>query len=118
MFLYYSCLFSLVYAVVETIYRKIASNTVTTFGQTVITFIWAPVIVYHFNYFDYWSSIVLFPLNIWLCELMCGGFMLYFYNKRYWFYNDNLSFFNGLISIYFTIYWILLGYIINIFLTY
>jgi hypothetical protein len=49
-----------------------------------------------------------------MCELICGGFMLYFFDKRYWYYKDPYSYFNGLISLYFIPHWFILGFMINI----
>ena len=45
-------IFSLGYSIIETIYRQIKYNKTTTVGQTIITFIWTPCIIYHFDYFN------------------------------------------------------------------
>lgn len=116
-YLYYSTIFSSGYALIETIYRYYHYKKVTTLGQTIITFVWSPMIVNHFYYFRYYNydniAIVLFPFNIWLCEILSGYFFLYLLNKRFWYYNDSLTFFNHTISLYFASHWLCLGFILQ-----
>ena len=116
-YLYYSTLFSSGYAFIETIYRYYFYKKSTTLGQTIITFIWTPMILNHFYYFQYYEfnniAIILFPFNVWLCELSSGYICLYFFNKRFWYYNDSLTYFNHTISLYFAPYWLCLGFILN-----
>ena len=110
----YCILFSLGYAGIETVYRQINSGEVTTVGQTLITFIWTPVIIYHFSYFGTKGGIILFPINVWLCEIIFGNILYYLWDYRLWYYNDTFSYFNNTISILFFPYWLTLGICINI----
>ena len=113
----YCFIFTLSYGIIESVYRKLTSGEITTIGQSVITFLWTPVIVSYFDTIDnQYLSIGLFPLNIWSCELITGGLSLYIFNTRYWYYDDNLSCCKGLISFSFIPHWVLLGYTIRSFL--
>lgn len=105
--------FTLIYASIETGYRFLTNGSTTTIGQTIITFIWSPIIIKHFHIIPYPYNILIFPVNIWLCEIVSGYYVLLFYNTRLWYYSDNLSFCNHFISLYFSGYWIILGYCIN-----
>ena len=115
----YCILFSSCYGIIETIYRQIKKGTFkyTTMGQTCITFLWTPCIIYHFTYFQNYG-IILFPFNVWLCEIIFGNLFLFVFKKRLWYYKDNLSFINNTISIYFFSHWLILGILINLFLKY
>ena len=107
-------LFTTMYAMIETAYRQIYYGKYTTFGQTLITFLWSPFIVLHFLLInDHFLSVVLFPFNIWLCEVIFGYLFLTYWNMRFWNYNDKLTFFNGIISLYFGGYWFILGIILH-----
>jgi hypothetical protein len=116
-YLYYSTIFSSGYALMETIYRYYHYKKVTTLGQTIITFVWSPMILEHFYYFRYYEidniAIILFPFNIWLCEILSGYLSLYLLNKRFWYYDDSLTFFNNTISLYFAPHWLCLGFILQ-----
>lgn len=115
--IFYCFIFSFSYATIETIYRLITSGNVTTVAQTAITFLWTPVILYHFEIIENNTiKILLFPINIWICELLFGNLLLYFFNYRAWYYNDELALINGTISLSFIHYWVSLGFLINNFL--
>ena len=101
--------YSISYGILETIYRLVMTGTYSTIEQLIITFLWSPIIDLHFTKIDSTPiKILTFPINIWLCELVFGNILLYF-NHRVWHYSDELSMFNGLITLSFTPYWILLG---------
>ncbi len=116
-YLYYSTILMSGYALIESTYRYYNQKKYTTLGQTIITFVWSPFIINHFYYFNNYDienyGILLFPFNIWLCEITSGYISLYFFNIRFWNYNDNLTFFNKMISLYFYPHWLSLGIIIN-----
>lgn len=114
---FYMIFFTSAYALIETGYRQLLYGKYTTLGQTLITFLWTPCILLHFQIFnDEIYSVVLFPFNIWLCEVLFGLYFLKSWGLRFWFYNDSLSFFNHLISLSFYGYWFLLGMVIHDFL--
>jgi hypothetical protein len=116
-YLYYSTILTSGYAFIESSYRYYNKKKYTTLGQTIITFSWSPIIINHVYYFQNYNienyGILLFPFNIWLCEITCGYLFLYIFNKRFWNYNDNLTYFNKMISLYFYPHWLFLGIIIN-----
>ena len=110
-------IFTFSYAIIETVYRQSTSGKITTLGQTIMTFIWTPILVKHFQYIENQHiAIILFPINIWICELFLGYASLYLFNNRFWYYDDELALFNGLISLSFTHYWLGLGIAIKTFL--
>jgi hypothetical protein len=115
--IFYCFIFSFSYAAIESIYRYYTNGNITTLAQTGITFLWTPIILYHFEFIENNTvKILLFPINIWTCEIIFGNLLLYFFNYRAWFYNDKLALLNGIISLSFTHYWIVLGILINFFL--
>ena len=81
-YLYYSTILTSGYAFIESSYRYYNKKKLTTLGQTIITFTWSPLIVNHIYYFQSNDieiyGILLFPFNIWLCELASGYISLYF----------------------------------------
>ncbi len=105
--------FSLSFATLETIYRLIKNNSTTTIGQTIITFVWSPIIITHYKLIPYPYSILLFPINVWSCEIVSGYFVLYLFNKRLWNYTGKYVYFNRMISLYWCWYWLFLGCVIN-----
>lgn len=114
---FYMIVFTSAYAVIETGYRQLFYGRYTTLGQTLITFLWTPCILIHFKIFDDdFYSVMLFPLNIWLCEILFGLYFLKSWGLRFWFYNDSFAFFNNMISLSFYGFWVLLGIVIHDFL--
>ena len=115
--LLYCFIFTIGYGLIETLYRQVTTGDSTTLGQCIITFLWTPMIIYHYrNINNKIVRIILFPFNVWLCELLFGSILLYGFNIRLWLYDDVLSYFNGLITIAFFGYWVSLGIAIEIFL--
>ena len=113
----YCFIFMIGYASLENIYRQLTNGELTTLEQSIITFIWTPIIIKHFTIIKNKKyRILLFPFNIWLCEIIFGNLLLYYNNTRAWYYDDILALFNGLITLSFTLHWILLGLIIDTFL--
>ena len=99
-YLYYSTLFGSGYAFIETMYRYYLYNRTTTLGQTIITFVWTPsskpFLLFRYYEFDN-IAIILFPFNVWLCEITSGYICIYFLIKDFGiimivtYFNNNIS---------------------------
>jgi hypothetical protein len=67
---------------------------------------------------DMWNntviSILIFPFNVWLLEIVMGFYILWTFNKRVWLYSDNQSYFNGMITLNYYYYWIFCGILFNV----
>jgi len=105
---------SFTYALIETSFRQIRNGTLkyTTPGQTLITFVWSPFILQHFSYFQT-NAVILFPFNIWTCEILFGNVLYYHGCQRLWYYNDTFSLCNHTITLKYYFHWLILGKIIQ-----
>lgn len=120
---YISLVYAIGFGILETIVRQLdyyyfninPSYKYTTFTQFIITFCYSPFIIYHKKLIkSKFIQYLLFPLNIYLCEIIFGNLLLY-YDYRAWHYTDNLALFNNTITIYYYPVWILLYFIENLF---
>ena len=93
------------------------TNCQTSYSQYYANLYYTPVLFYANNIYNNQTiSIILFPFNVWICELIIGQYLLYVFNKRIWYYNDNYSYFNGFITLNYFIYWLYLGLLFNMFI--
>lgn len=107
------------YAFIETIYRTIKHKLYgdsqfirTTKEQFIITLLWSPIIDICMFESIYWTAVV-FPINIWLCELIFGYILLKYFKTRAWYYDDTFALFDGNISLAYCIHWIILGIVLH-----
>jgi hypothetical protein len=77
----------------------------TTYNQFIISMIWTPILLLHKKIKYKWLRYILYPFNIYLCEIILGGLLLIFFDTRAWHYMDKYSHFNGLISYSFYPLW-------------
>lgn len=103
-------LVSTVYAVAESIYRYPKGET-TTIEQFLMNFVTTPFLIHGLEYTIKYPEfrLFIFPLAVWLLEIIQGSFFLYFFDYRVWFYDDAYSFFDGHISLSFVLEWWFLG---------
>jgi len=84
----------------------------TTFTQWAINILYLPFfwVVYQYLIPDWRLRILLFPFNIWLCEIIEGYILMFLfgYNPA-WVYRGPLAFFHGNITLSYWIYWQMLG---------
>lgn len=112
--LFHCCFISFTYALIETLSRQIRDDSLkhTTPGQTLITFVWAPFMLQHFSYFQT-NAVILFPFNIWTCEILFGNILDYHGCQRLWYYNDTFSLCNHTITLKYYLNWLILGKILQ-----
>jgi hypothetical protein len=94
-------------------FKKHSTHLYTTPHQFILTMIWTPMLLLHKNIKYPIIKCLLFPINIYLCEIIGGNIMFYFFNYRAWYYYDRYAFFNGTITLSFYPLWIILFFIEN-----
>ena len=58
----------------------------------------------------YWLRLALFPVWVWIAELLGGGYLLFVWNRRAWDYRQSrFNMFDGLIRLDYLPVWIVLG---------
>eukprot|EP01125_Pyxidicula_operculata_P001316 TRINITY_DN1120_c0_g1_i2.p1 TRINITY_DN1120_c0_g1~~TRINITY_DN1120_c0_g1_i2.p1 ORF type:complete len:143 (-),score=10.82 TRINITY_DN1120_c0_g1_i2:144-572(-) len=89
------------------------SNAYTTWEQWFANVLFgAPIYKYYYTqYFDEWTIILTFPLYVFFAEIITGYFLIYVWGRRAWLYQDSYSFFHGNITLSYTHYWWILGYL-------
>jgi hypothetical protein len=83
-------------------------HTMTTKHQFILTMIWTPMILLHKKINNKFMRCLLFPVNIYACEIIGGNILLHIFNYRAWYYKDKYSLFNGMITLSFYPIWICL----------
>jgi hypothetical protein len=114
-------IYAIGFGVIETITRQIdiyvfnvqPIHSYTTFPQFILTMIWTPLILQHKKINNPIIRCMLFPVNIYMCEIIGGNIILYAFNYRAWHYTDNYAMFNGMITLGYYPMWMGLYFIEN-----
>jgi hypothetical protein len=118
--------FSIGFAVVEFFFTGLIKNNklclqefsltkcYTTLPQFYANLIYIPLLITINDYFDFPYYLLIFPFNVWLCEIIVGNYIYYTFNIRVWHYIDNKSYFNGFITLNYFWYWLFLGCLFNL----
>lgn len=72
-----------------------------------------PILLIVYKYFvpSKILQVILFPLNVWIAEIIIGTYLLKFWQRRAWFYKGEDAYFDGLIKLYYFPLWMILGVI-------
>lgn len=112
-------IYSFGFAIIETIFRQIDIKILknknfhdyTTLHQFFLTFSWTPIIIMHKKINNIYLRCFLYPINIYICEIIGGNILLYIFKFRAWYYKDRYALYNGMITLSYFPLWIILGYI-------
>lgn len=117
--LFICMIYAIAFAFIETFFRQFINfifdydhYPYTTIEQFALTFNWTPLLLLHKKINNYFIRGILFPFNIYLCELIGGAILLYMFNIRVWHYRDTMALFNGFITLSYYPLWLLI-YIIE-----
>lgn len=116
-----SSLYSISFGILETSFRqfdvkilkKENLHNYTTLHQFFLTFAWSPIFFHHKKIKNKYIKYLLYPINIYLCEIIGGNILLHIFNFRAWHYNDKFALFNGMITLSYFPLWMCLGYFEN-----
>lgn len=91
------------------------SNGHTTLSMFLVNVFYTPILIdYYFsNIKSHLMRALLFPLNVWLEEILFGYYLLLIWRTRAWEYTSGGAFFHGNIKISFWKYWMILGLILS-----
>jgi hypothetical protein len=109
------------FGIIETITRQIdihvfnmrPIHSYTTFPQFLLTLTWTPFILQHKKIKNKYIRCLLYPINIYVCEIIGGNIILYVFNYRAWHYTDNYAMFNGMITFNYYPFWVGLYFVEN-----
>lgn len=118
-YLYISFVYAIGFGILETIMRQLnyyfiqhtVTHIYTTPQQFLLTFCWTPFILFHKKINNTCIRIITYPINIYMCEIIGGYLMYYFFSYRIWHYTDNYALFDGMITLLFYPLWIFLYFI-------
>jgi hypothetical protein len=102
------------FAIIEALFRWYKGNGTTTIEQFVMNIFYTPISIHGYRYVikKPLTRILLFPLNVWVAEILMGSYLLYIHDKRVWYYDDEYAYIDGFITFGFVHYWILLGMLV------
>jgi hypothetical protein len=114
-----SSIYSVFFGILETslrqfdikILKKENLHNYTTLHQFFLTFAWSPIFFYHKKIKNKYVKYLLYPVNIYLCEIIGGNILLYVFDFRAWHYKDKFTLFNGMITLSYYPLWMFLGYV-------
>lgn len=114
-----SSIYSVGFSIIETSFRQFDIivlkhknlHKYTTLHQFFLTFSWTPIIIMHKKINNIYLRYLLYPINIYMCEIIGGNILLHIFNFRAWYYNDKYALCNGMITLSYFPLWIMLGYI-------
>lgn len=83
----------------------------TSKEQFLLNLFFSPITLHLYKYLinNIYLQFILFPLNVWITELVQGSYLLKIHEKRVWEYKDQYALCNNLISISYIFYWYLLA---------
>jgi hypothetical protein len=91
----------------------------TTWQQFYANILYTPILmdVYYYILADYWMlRVLLFPINIWLLEIIVGYVLIFLYGYNpAWVYYGKGALFSGNIKLPYAIYWLLFGGVLEIY---
>ncbi len=105
------------FAVIEYITRSLCyGNAHTTIEQFLMNILCGPILVDGFrSVVPYmWLRVLVMPLNVWIIEIIQGYTLLYIWKTRVWEYTDEYAYFNGFISLSWGMFWMVLGFLMDI----
>ncbi len=116
-------IYAIGFGIIETITRQIdiylfditPIYSYTTFPQFLLTLTWTPIVLEHKKIKNNILRCILYPINIYICEIIGGNIILYIFNYRAWHYIDNYALFDGMITLSYYPLWIALYFIENFF---
>ena len=106
---------AVIYGFLEmTWYRYWTGSAFTTWQQLVMSILYCPIAVCMYRYYftEPWIRVLLFPVNLWLCEVITGYWLLWMYrgHNPAWSYDDDpWSMFHGTMSLKCMPRWIVFG---------
>lgn len=114
-----SFIYAIVFGLIETITRQIdiylfestLIYSYTTIQQFILTLLWTPILLQHKKIKKDWLRCLLFPINIYFCEICGGNIMYYIFNVRAWHYTCKYAMFNGMIALEYYPLWIIIYFI-------
>jgi hypothetical protein len=107
-------IYAIGFGIIETITRQFdiyvlnitPLHSYTTFPQFLLTMAWTPFILEHKNIKNDILRCLLYPMNIYMCEIIGGNLILHGLKYRAWHYTDNYAMFNGMITLSYYPVWI------------
>lgn len=90
-------------------------HSYTTTHQFLLTMAWTPIMLEHKKIKNNILRCLLYPINIYACEIIGGNIIMYSFNYRAWHYTDKYAMFNGMITLSYYPVWIGLYFIENYF---
>jgi len=99
------------FATIESIFRWYHDNGFTTIEQFIMNFIYTPIMIHLYKKIikNWYIRIICFPFNVWIAEILMGTYLLHVHEKRVWYYNDEYAYLDGMITLSFVHYWMILG---------
>eukprot|EP00698_Gefionella_okellyi_P004010 TRINITY_DN13719_c0_g1_i1.p1 TRINITY_DN13719_c0_g1~~TRINITY_DN13719_c0_g1_i1.p1 ORF type:complete len:201 (+),score=15.50 TRINITY_DN13719_c0_g1_i1:44-604(+) len=84
----------------------------TTREQFFSLVFWTPIC--HFLYFHFVTNaylrVLLFPINVWMCEICTGYYLAFVWQRRAWLYDDAWAYLHGNITLAYAPHWMGLGF--------
>ncbi len=84
----------------------------TTLTQFILNLIIMPLLVYwyHRKIANHWTRILLFPIVLWICEIIQGTLLvLYYGHNPIWNYTGDYAYFGGMIRLDYVHWWLFCG---------
>ena len=88
----------------------------TTWAQFVCNILYVPVLLVTYRHVveNFWYRVILFPINIWLLEIIQGYSLMFLAGRNLaWFYDTSDAMFHGNIRLYYAFVWWPFGFVVE-----
>ena len=103
---------SITFAIIESVWRF--PEDYTTPEQFFLNFVWSPVMIHGYEMLikNRYLKIILFPVNVWITEILMGVFMKEIIGYRIWEYTDAMALVDNHITLSYYFHWFAIGILV------